>query len=125
MYNIAETKTGAVNSLINHPEGSHFIKMSQGITRKSAQFFPPINLTWYIDALVDQNGILDRYPIYNDVIRVDYSYKQPLFKDLKDLHLRLENPSSLFPNNREHFKMKAELRSGESIIIRPTFLQWH
>lgn len=45
MYNVMETKTGTVNSVINHPEGAHFVKMSQGITRKSAQFFPPINLT--------------------------------------------------------------------------------
>ena len=125
MYNIIETETGAVNSLINHPEGTHFIKMSQGIPRKSAQFFPPINTTWYIDALVKKKGILDYYSIYDDVIRIDYSFKRPLFKNLNDLHHRLENPNSLFPDKREYFKMKAELKNGKSIIIRPTFLQWH
>jgi len=125
MYNIIETKTGVVNSLINHPEGTHFIKMSQGIPRKSAQFFPPINTTWYIDALVKKKGILDYYSIYDDVIRIDYSFKRPLFKNLNDLHHRLENPNSLFPDKREYFKMKAELKNGKSIIIRPTFLQWH
>ena len=125
MYNIVETKTGVINSLINHPEGTHFIRMSEGIPRKSVQFFPPINTTWYIDALVDKNGILDRYVIYDDVLRVDYSFKRPLFKNLHDLSVRLENPNSLFPNNREYFKMTAELRNGKRIVIKPTFLQWH
>jgi hypothetical protein len=125
MYNVVETKTGIVNSLIPHPEGPYFNLMSQNITRKSCQFFPPINSTWYINAIVDKGGILDRYPIYDNVIRVDYSFKQPLFKNLNDLHSRLENPSSLFPNSRELFKMTAELNNGKSIIIRPTFLQWH
>jgi hypothetical protein len=99
--------------------------MSQGIPRKSAQFFPPINTTWYIDALVKKKGILDYYSIYDDVSRIDYSFKRPLFKNLNDLHHRLENPNSLFPDKREYFKMKAELKNGKFIIIKPTFLQWH